>query len=312
MLRKALKIKPFSYNFFFPKVHVFDQPLKMILNIWKNLEQILFYHNDLIENIKPFFENLKNENINDAKYIPFLKTFSKDKLEFLYQNGIITEKRFNSLILNAKNLNLNQNPNQSSTKLSNVMTNNEELISGDKINELNKLTQEKDINEYNMISKSFNEVKEMKIPLIQYCIIKKAIECFKFLLINGFDDPNKTMEEQNPKRIGSKAIKRYKWDCMATAIYFGNNEIIKILEGRGIEKGRNPTHIEAAILSYRNSIAKKLIEDLNEDNENNEQIQNFLNIGIMASTKNNNIRGVELLMTKWVDINMHDIELNPI
>ena len=28
--------------------------------------------------------------------------------------------------------------------------------------------------------------------------MKNAIECFKYLLVNGFDDPNKTMDEQNP------------------------------------------------------------------------------------------------------------------
>ena len=132
----------------------------------------------------------------------------------------------------------------------------------------------------------------MEIPLIQYCVMKKAIECFKYLLVNGFDDPNKIVEEQNPyhnydpdNEIG---IKRYEWDCMATAIYFGNKKIIKILEEKGIEKGKKTAHIEAAILSYRNLMAKGLIEDLNE---NNEQFQNILNISIITAAKNNNIKG---------------------
>ena len=42
-------------------------------------------------------------------------------------------------------------------------------------------------------------------------------------------------------------------------------------------------------------------------NENNEQIQNILNLGISASAKNNNIKGVEFLMTKGADINAKDI-----
>ena len=66
----------------------------MIAKIWRVLAQMLFYRNDLIETIKPFFENLKNEKINDEKYIPFLKTFSKDQLKVLYQNGIIKEEKF--------------------------------------------------------------------------------------------------------------------------------------------------------------------------------------------------------------------------
>ena len=58
-----------------------------------------------------FFENLnlnlKNENINDEKYIPFLKIFSKNQLKVLYQNGIISEEKYNLLITK------NQKENQS-------------------------------------------------------------------------------------------------------------------------------------------------------------------------------------------------------
>ena len=268
----------------------------MIAKIWRELAQILFYRNDLIETIKPFFENLKNENINDEKYISLLKTFSKDHLKVLYQNGIITEDKFYST-------------KETNSTINDLNTKIEEIISGDKIKELEKLLQEKDISTFNTIIKSFLEVEEMKIPLIQYCIMKKAIECFKYLLVNGFDDPNKTMEEQDPNSSYDSynneiEIKRYEWDCMATAIYFGNKEIIKILEEKGIEKGKNPAHIEAAILSYRNIIAKEIFENLNE---NNEQIQNILNISIIALAKNNNIKEIEFLMTKGADINAKDI-----
>ena len=70
----------------------------MNVEIWKVLAQILFYRNDLIGTIKPFFENLKNENINDEKFTPLLKTFSKNQLKALYQNRIITKEKFNLLI----------------------------------------------------------------------------------------------------------------------------------------------------------------------------------------------------------------------
>ena len=71
----------------------------MIVKIWRALAQILFYRNDLIETIKPFFENLKNENINDEQYIPLLlKTFSKYQLKALYENEIIAEETFNLFI----------------------------------------------------------------------------------------------------------------------------------------------------------------------------------------------------------------------
>ena len=148
----------------------------MIVRIWKVLAQILFYRNDLIEVVKPFFENLKN----DEKYIPFLKTFSKNQLEVLYENRIISEAKFNLLIPK------NQKENQSSTKETNFTVNNintkiEEIISRDKIRGLQELLQEKDVKTFNTITKSFLEVEKMEIPLIQYCIMKKAIECFKYL-----------------------------------------------------------------------------------------------------------------------------------
>ena len=124
----------------------------MNVKIWRFLAQILFYRNDLIETINPFFENLKNENLNDEKFLPFLKTFSKDQLEVFYENGIIPENKFHSIIP--------KNQNQSSPKTTNFRKNSinsriEEIISGDKITELDKLLQEKDIKTFNMITKSF-------------------------------------------------------------------------------------------------------------------------------------------------------------
>ena len=285
-------------------------------NIWRVLAQILYYRNDLIEIIKPFFKNLKNENLNDEKFLPFLKRFPIYKLKVLYQNGIITETNFNSLTTNIMNNNMNQDEYQDqllfkykSPNITSVSDNLiiEEIISGDKIKELQELIQEKDINTFNTIQMSFHEVEKMKIPLIQYCIMKNAMECFKYLLVNGYDDPNKTMEEQERRDLWID-IKRYKWDCMATAIYYGNMEIVKILEDKGIEKGNNSAHIEAAILSYRNSIVKEIIEEMNSKNI---AIDNYLNSAIVASAKNNNIKGIKLLIKYDADINItENIYLN--
>ena len=135
----------------------------MNVQIWRVLAQILFFRNDLIETIKPFFENLKNENINDEKYVPLLKTFPEDHLEVLYEKGVISEEKFNLLIPK----------NQTSTKEINFTENDintkiEEIISGDKIKELQELLQEKDIKTFNTITKSFLEMEKMQIPLIQY------------------------------------------------------------------------------------------------------------------------------------------------
>ena len=138
----------------------------------------------------------------------------------------------------------------------------EEIISGDKIKELQELLQEKDIKTFNTIIKPFLEVKEIRIPLIQYCIMKNAIECFKYLLVNGYDDPKKIMEETNNILVfGFESedflIERYEWDSMATAIYFGNGEIIKILEEKIIQRGENETHFEAAFSIIQKSDCKR-------------------------------------------------------
>ena len=85
----------------------------MIVKIWRVLAQILFYRNDLIETVKPFFENLKKENINDEKYIPLLKTFSKVQIKVLYESGIISEEKFYSLFpknQNQSGFNVNSHP----------------------------------------------------------------------------------------------------------------------------------------------------------------------------------------------------------
>ena len=64
--------------------------------------------------------------------------------------------------------------------MNDINTKIEDIISGDKINELEKLLHEKDMKKFNLIRKSFLEVEKIEIPLIQYCIMEKAIECFKY------------------------------------------------------------------------------------------------------------------------------------
>ena len=301
----------------------------MIKKIWGVLTQILCHRNDLVYIIKPFFANLKNENINDQKYLPLLETFPKYQLEALYQNGIISRNEFDEIQLNYEkklkkfifmhdNIKFHDPINYYNDESV------EEIISADTINELQELIQEKDIKNFSLLTRPFKEVKTMHIPLIQYCIMKNAIKCFKYLLVNGFDDPHKCMEvhymfqKQHLRKINNQ---KYKWDCMATAIYYGNKEVIKILEDKQIEK-ENPATIEAAILSYRNTIAKALIDEMTENNNNNDnndndnnnnnenndnKDKNFLNVPLFASVISNNIKGGELLIKKGANINVNDI-----
>ena len=159
-------------------------------------------------------ENLNKDNINDQNYIPFLSTFPLYKLDVLNKNGIINDENFHQLI----NLIANNNDDVNDQFLSddsyylNPETKIEEILSGDKLKELQELIQNEDINTFYTIIIPFKEVAKMKISLIQYCIMKNAIKCFKFFLVNGYEDPKKTLEEalnfwENKHR--------YQWDCMA-------------------------------------------------------------------------------------------------
>ena len=278
----------------------------MEIRIWRELVQILFNRTDLVDVLKPFFENLRNENINNEKYLPLLKTFSNYHRKVLYQMKILTNERFHSLVLNRTFININNNNNINNN------INIEEIVAGDKIRELQQLIQETDISKFNTIIKPFREVEKMKIPLIQYCIMKNARECFKYLLVNGYDNPNQYMKEyfQEDPRVPfyrrNIINKRYEWDSMSTAIFFENKEIIKILEEKGMEKGKDPSHIEAAILSYRNIIVEEILNDI-KINENNEEFKKTLNNALVASSKCNNIKGVEVLIKKGAKINSQDI-----
>ena len=79
--------------------------------------------------------------------------------------------------------------------------------------------------------------------------------------------------------------------------------MMKILEERGIDKLNNPNVWEAAALTHRNKFLKLLIS-------NQDQIPNFeecLNKGLLGAAKGNNVKGIQILISKGADINAKDI-----
>jgi len=290
----------------------------MELKVWRQLIQILSFRNDVVSIIKPFFFNLNRNTILNQKYDPFLNSLSKYHLELLYNYKILPKDKYAFLIYNNGSIRFSTN-----TKIEEII---HEIIEGDNVEKLQILIREKDFKEMSSINKPFNEVEKMKIPLLQYCVIKQAIKCFKFLLINGIGDPTITMQEQNPMILRDSdfkkitEVKRYEWDCMATAIYFGKTEIETILEEQGFEKGNNLVHLEAAILSYRSFTMKTIIASIEEqndqsdqndqNNQNNEFFLKCLNIALSTSSKNNYIRAIEFFINKGADVNLLNMILN--
>ena len=111
------------------------------------------------------------------------------------------------------------------------------------------------------------------------------------------------MEDQycNPYNFW-KSQHRYEWDCIGVAIYYGKLEIATILEEGGIIKGKKGVHLEAAILSYRNSIAKEIINRIEDKNETSNQ--DILMDAMLVSEKNNNLNGFELLVNNGANFNI--------
>ena len=262
-------------------------------SIFCGFTQILCNCMELADILKPFFENLNHENINDDKYIPLLKTFSIYQLTVLCNNNIISKQKATFLITNKENY----KPLNSGSHKEEI----DEIISDDNVKELQELFLVKESFKDYTFSRSFNEVEHMTIPLLQYCIIKRSFNCFKYLLVNGYGNPKESMKEDCDSFSGEDLIyqNRYNWDCMAIAIYFGCKDIIKILEEKCFEKGNIPSHIEAATLSYRNEILNEMLTEMNKTNENIKQI---LKQGLLASSKNNNIKGAELLFEKGAEL----------
>ena len=159
--------------------------------------------------------------------------------------------------------------------------------------ELELLQQEFEKDKNIILKDSFFEEDEVTIPIVHYCVMKKAMKCFKFLILNGADPSQKLSHEWN----------EYEWDCISIAVCFGEWEMMKILEERGINKLKNPNVWEATALTHRNKFLKLLIS-------NKDQITNFkecLNKGLLGATKGNNLKGIILLISKGADINAKDI-----
>ena len=167
--------------------------------------------------------------------------------------------------------------------------------------ELIQAEAEKDMNI--IVNEIFFEARQIDIPILYYCVMKKAIKCFKFLILNGAN-PSLELTYVSSNDIGL-LIKgeKYEWDCITVAAYFGEIEVMRILEERGINKLNNPYVWEAIALSHRNQFLHLFIS-------RKDQIPNFeecIQKGFKGSIKGINLKAFKLLISKGADINARGI-----
>ena len=265
------------------------EPMKE--KIWRNFVLIFRYRSDLINVIKPFFQVLKNNSTNEC--FNFKETYNltndlkKNKQLCPFFN--VSSSNYIYQLIDDDHPSL---PSDEGLK---------KIIQNDQSEELRQYIIDNQIHSSYQIGASFREV-NMRIPILIYSNIQKATKCFKYLLLNGIEDLKEAIMTNEAKIFTDydddleqlPEEHRYERDCKATAIYYGETEIIKILEEYTIKKGEKPTHIEAAILSYRNSTAKEIINYWKEWNET-EIISQLLRTNLFASAKNNKIKGIEIL-----------------
>ena len=260
---------------------------EMKFRILENFIKILFFRPELITNLKLFLpSNISIENIPKFyRNRRFLDIFKKNSIEIENEKEKGEEKSTAN--------NMQKTANEKEEEKIKYQNKIKEIIKEDNLEQL-----QKENNMNIILEDSFFEIENMNIPILHYCIIQKAMKCFKFLLLNGAD-PSKTLSYEEGPSWNKKQGNKYKWDCMTIAICFGEWEMMKILEERGINKLNNPNVWEAAALTHRNNLLKLFIS--NKDQINN--FQECLNNGLLGASRGNNFKGIIVLLSKGADIN---------
>ena len=274
----------------------------MEYKIYRMLIHIISYRKDLVSVITPFLNGLNQKSATDEQFQRFLKTLSRYSFEVLKTYGnienekIVTINKSRSLMFTVP----------SDENIEEII---DEIIEGDNLEDLQIFLQYNNFEVISSTIKPFNEVERLKIPLLQYCLMKKAFRCFKFLLMTGLDNPRRTCEEQNPNSENHffcwKSYHRYEFDCIATAIFLGETGIAKTLEEKGFPRSANSLSVESAILSYRYPTVEEIISEIEEYNK--DIYKATLNRSLFASAKCNFVRVGEYLIRKGANVNATDI-----
>ena len=202
---------------------------EMRVRIEQNLLKALFFRPNLITTIKAFLPNI----------------ISIENIPHFCQNSVF----FNYLTKNSIKIENNEEKEETEDdeeEKTEQEMHFKQIIEKDDL----ELLQQEFENNKNIILEEWFFENYMTIPILHYCVMKKAMKCFKFLILNGAD-PSQTLSHEWKHE--------YEWDCISIAVCFGEWEMMKILEERGFDKLNNPSVWEAAALTHRNKFLKLLI-----------------------------------------------------
>ena len=198
----------------------------------------------------------------------------------------------------------------------------EEIIEKDDVESFRLISNDTNFDFNGRIKKENKLFNYTEIPIILYCIEKKAIKCFKYALINGADPSQKSIYQKKKK------IKKEKWDVYGFAGAIGNIQIIKLIEDQGIAingnliKGSSKFH-QNHILHWRekenNSLLKEGMKEIIQyhNYEAFDLIDRLFNVNSIFSDKNkttlhyaaqyNSKEIGEVLISKGADFNAKGI-----
>ena len=220
-------MKYISEIFFFLCVVIVSKEMRV--RIEQNLLKALFFRPNLITSIKVFLPNI----------------ISIENIPRFFQNKVF----FNYLAKNSIKIENNEEKEETEKDDEVVKEGTKQEMHFKQIiekDDLELLQQEFENDKNIILHDSFFEVEKMNIPILHYCIMKKAMKCFKFLILNGAD-PSQTLKNWEDK---------YEWDCISIAVCFGEWEMMKILEERGIDKLNNSNVWQADALTHRKKFLK--------------------------------------------------------
>lgn len=141
----------------------------------------------------------------------------------------------------------------------------------------------------------------VELPLLHYCALRGSINCLKFLLISGYDDPKKSVY----LRIVSPVEKNvqcdldytdFEWDPMAFAVAFGHIDAVKILEDEGLDLFQNVGVWEAAGFTHRNDFLNWLLSE-------NQNSQDCIESALFGTVLGNNLIMLEKILAKVSAVN---------